>query len=317
MQYVRLGQTGVRVSRLCLGTAFRAHLDEEVGVRVVARALDLGCTFIDCANTYGGGRSERIVGQAIRGRRDDLVLATKVCSAIGPGPNDRGLSRFHVLREIERSLTRLGTDHIDLYYLHTVDPDTPREETLRAMEDAVRQGKARYVGASNYPAWEVADLVWQARAQGWDAIRCLQDQYNLLCRRHVETQLVPVCQAYGLTLVTYSALAVGLLNGQIRRGSPVPDTAAWNPAHLERVLTPRCQQVIDTVVAVSREQACTPAQVAIAWLLQRPFLTAPIIGPDLPEQVDEAFGALAVELAPEQRQRLDAVSQWAEPPEYL
>lgn len=317
MQYVKLGRTGVRVSRICLGTAFRARLDEQTCVRVIERALELGCNFIDCANSYGPGRSEEIVGRAIRGKRDDLFVATKVCSAIGPGPNDHGLSRYHVLREVERSLTRLGTDRIDLYYLHIFDPETPREETLRAMEDAVRQGKVRYLGASNYPAWEVADLVWTARARGWDQISCLQDQYNLLHRGHVETQIVPVCKAYDLTMVTYSALAVGLLTGHHRRGQAPPAGSAWTPDRLAQALSPQGDAVVAEVVAIARERGCTPSQVALAWLLGRPCLTAPIIGPDLPEQVDEAFAALEVSLEPAEHARLDAVSRWSDPPEYL
>ncbi|MFA6110447.1 MAG: aldo/keto reductase [Candidatus Latescibacterota bacterium] len=317
MQYVQLGRTGVRVSRICLGTAFRARLDEQTCGRVIGRALELGCNFIDCANSYGPGRSEEIVGRAIRGKRDDLFVATKVCSAIGPGPNDHGLSRYHVLREVERSLTRLGTDRIDLYYLHIFDPQTPREETLRAMEDAVRQGKVRYLGASNYPAWEVADLVWTARARGWDPICCLQDQYNLLHRRHVETQIVPVCEAYNLTMVTYSALAVGLLTGHHRRGQAPPAGSAWTPDRLEQALSPQGDAVVAEVVAIARERGCTPSQVALAWLLGRPCLTAPIIGPDLPEQVDEAFAALEVALESSEQVRLDAVSRWSDPPEYL
>ncbi|MDF1514854.1 MAG: aldo/keto reductase, partial [Anaerolineae bacterium] len=192
MEYRRLGKTGVKVSPLCLGVGIRGELDENRFINTVHRAIDLGCNFIDCANSYGEGRSETVLGQAIKGKRDDLVITTKVWTKIGPGPNDRGLSRFHIMREIERSLKKLQTDHVDIYYLHNVDPETELEETLRTMEDLVRQGKVRYVGASNYYGAQIIELLWTADQYGLEPIVCLQNQYNLLRRWQMEPEVLDI-----------------------------------------------------------------------------------------------------------------------------
>lgn len=313
MEYRRLGKAGVKVSRICLGTAFRGGQDEKVCTQVIERAVDLGCNFIDCANNYGRGRSEMILGKAIKGKRDDLVLTTKVWTPTGEGPNDRGLSRFHIMREVERSLERMRTDHVDIYYLHSVDPETPIEETLRSMEDLVRQGKVRYVGASNYTARGVTALLWTADVGGFEPIVCLQNQYSLLNRREIEPELLPLCQRYGLGLMTYSPLAVGLLSGRFRRGQKPPEGTPWTGERLDRALSEQGDQVVQKLIDIAADRGRTPAQVAIAWILDHAEVTAPIIGPDLPEHVDEVFGALEFELTREERQALDEVSQWEEP----
>ena len=317
MEYRKLGRAGVKVSRICLGTAFRAGLEEAICARVIERAIDLGCNFIDCANNYGRGRSEEILGRVLKGKRDDLVITTKVWTPTGQGPNDRGLSRFHIMREVERSLQRLQTDHVDIYYLHNVDPDTEWEETLRTMEDLVRQGKVRYVGASNYRAWQVAELLWTAENRGWQPVTCLQNQYNLLCRRGIEPELMPLCRRHGLGLTTYSPLAVGLLTGRFRRGQEPPEGTPWRRERLDERLSERGDGIVGTLIHIAQQRGETPAQVAIAWLLDHPELTAPIIGPDLPEHVDEAFGAVELQLADEERRVLDEVSQWEEPGIFL
>ena len=312
MEYRRLGRAGVKVSRICLGTAFRSGQEEKVCTRVIERAVDLGCNFIDCANNYGRGRSEKILGKAIKGKRDDLVLTTKVWTPTGKGPNDCGLSRFHIMREVERSLERMQIDHVDIYYLHNVDPETPLEETLRSMEDLVRQGKVRYVGASNYTARGVTELLWAADVGGFEPIACLQNQYNLLNRREIEPELFPLCQRHGLGLMTYSPLAVGLLSGRFRRGQEPPEGTPWTGERLDRDLSEQGDQVIQKLIDIADNRGRTPAQVAIAWILDHPEVTAPIIGPDLPEHVDEVFGAQEFELTREERQALDEVSQWKE-----
>jgi aryl-alcohol dehydrogenase-like predicted oxidoreductase len=316
MEYRRLGQAGVKVSRLCFGAGVRGPLDEPSFIRSLERAIELGCNFIDCANGYGEGRSETILGRVIKGKRDDLVITSKVWSKIGPGPNDRGLSRYHIMREVERSLKKLQTDRIDIYYLHNVDPETDLAETLRTMEDLVRQGKVRYVGASNYTGAGIVELLWMAERLGLEPIACLQHHYNLLHRWKLEPDVLPICRRFGLGLTTYSPLAVGLLSGHFRRGQP-PIGAYWTQEMLQNTLSERSEQVIQTLANLAQERGATPAQLAIAWLLDHPEVTAPIVGADRPEYVDEVFGALEIKLTPEERQALDQVSQWDEPRQYL
>jgi len=315
MEYRRLGQTGVKVSPICLGAGVRGELDKERFLRTIEHAIDLGCNFIDCANNYGMGQSEVLLGQAIKGKRDNLVITSKVFTRAGPGPNDQGLSRSHIMHEVNRTLKKLQTDWIDIYYMHRPDPDTRIEETLRTMEDLVRQGKIRYVGASNHTPAQVIELLWAADQLGLEPIVCLQNHYNLLRRWEVEPELLGVCRRYGLGLMTYSPLAVGLLSGRFRRGVAPPDDTYWNPELLQKALTNRADQVIETVVELANARGATPAQLAIAWLLEHEEVTAPIVGADRPEYVDDVFGALTIELTSQERQTLDAVSQW-EPREH-
>lgn len=317
MQYRRLGKAGVKVSPLCLGTGVRGELDAARLTRTIERAIDLGCNFIDCANNYGQGQSEIVLGKAMRGKRDDLVISSKVWSRIGPGPNDGGLSRYHILREVERSLKKLQTDHIDIYYLHNVDPETELEETLRTMEDLVRQGKVRYVGASNYQAAQVIELLWTADRLGLEPIVCLQNQYNLLHRWPIEPELMPLCRRYGLGLMTYSPLAIGLLSGRFRREIAPPADTPWDTERLQEALSMRGWQMVQALIEMAGARGATPAQMAIAWILDHPEVTAPIVGADRPEYVDDVFGALEIQLTQEERQVLDQVSQWEAPRRYL
>jgi len=221
------------------------------------------------------------------------------------------------MREVENSLRRLQTDRVDIYYLHSVDPETEWEETLRTMEDLVRQGKVRYVGASNYRAWQVTELLWTADVHGWEKIAVLQNQYNLLDRKDIEPDILSVCGRHGLGLVTYSPLAVGLLTGRFRRGEEPAEGTPWSQQRLDQALSEKGDRLLQTLIDVAHERGCTPGQMAIAWLLDHPELTAPIIGPDLPEHVDEAFGGLEFRLTEEERQTLDRASQWEEPELYL
>ncbi|HEX9438694.1 MAG TPA: aldo/keto reductase, partial [Roseiflexaceae bacterium] len=267
MEYRRLGQAGIKVSPICLGAGVRGALDEQRFIRTIERAIELGCNFIDCANNYGKGQSEILLGRAIKGKRDSLVITSKVFTRVGPGPNDQGLSRSHIMREVERSLKKLQTDWIDIYYMHKVDVDTRIEETLRTMEDLVRQGKVRYVGASNHRAAQVVELLWAAGRLGLEPIVCLQNHYNLLHRWEVEPDLLAACQRYGLGLMTYSPLAVGLLSGRFRRGAPPPADTFWEPERLQAALNERTDRVIETLVDLAEARGATPAQLAIAWLL--------------------------------------------------
>ena len=316
MNYVPLGSSGVKVSRVCLGTAFRGQADDDIAVQTIERAIDLGCNFIDCANYYGLGRSERILARAMRGQRDDLFITTKVWSKMGDAPNDLGLSRYHIMREIERSLTRLGTDHIDLYLMHHWDAATPLDETLRAMDDLVRQGKVLYVGACNYSTAQVIEALWTSDRQGWDRIVCLQNQYNLLNRSDVETELLPIVRKYQLGLMTYSPLAVGLLSGLFRRGRSAPEGTPWTGDRFERAMTEQVDDIVSLLIDIGQEYDKSPAQIAMAWLLDHDELTAPIIGPDCPEHVEDALGGLDWALPGLERDRLDAVSHVAPLPRY-
>jgi aryl-alcohol dehydrogenase-like predicted oxidoreductase len=315
MDYVRLGRAGVKVSRLCLGTAFRGywngHTEEATAIRTVETAIDLGCNFIDCANYYYQGRCEDLLGKAIKGKREDLVVTTKVWSRIGEGPNDQGLSRFAIMREVERSLNRLQTDYIDIYLLHNWDPNTELDETLKAFDDLVRQGKVRYVGACNFTAAQTVEALWTAERGGLDPFFVLQNQYNILQRWDIEPEILPICRQYGMGMMTYSPLAVGLLTGCFRRGQTPPADSAWTAGdRFDAALDEKTEQIIQQLVDIGEAQNKTPAQVAIAWILANDDVTAPIIGPDRPEHVEEVFGALEVEFSAEQLQALDELSQW-------
>ncbi len=315
MDYVRLGRAGVKVSRLCLGTAFRGywngHTEEATAIRTVETAIDLGCNFIDCANYYYQGRCEELLGKAIKGKREDLVVTTKVWSPIGEGPNDQGLSRLAIMREVERSLKRLQIDYIDIYLLHNWDPNTELDETLKAFDDLVRQGKVRYVGACNFTAAQTVEALWTADRGGLDPFFVLQNEYNILQRWGIEPELLPICRQYGMGMITYSPLAVGLLTGRFRRGETPPADSAWTVGdRFDAALDEKTEQIIQRLVDIGQAQNKTPAQVAIAWILANDDVTAPIIGPDRPEHVEEVFGALDVEFSAEQLQALDELSQW-------
>lgn len=315
MDYVRLGRAGVKVSRLCLGTAFRGywngHTEEATAIRTIETAIDLGCNFIDCANYYYQGRCEDLLGKAIKGKREDLVVTTKVWSRIGEGPNDQGLSRFAIMREVERSLKRLQIDYIDIYLLHNWDPNTELDETLKAFDDLVRQGKVRYVGACNFTAAQTVEALWTAERGGLDLFFVLQNQYNILQRWDIEPEILPICRQYGMGMMTYSPLAVGLLTGRFRRGQTPPADSAWTAGdRFDAALDEKTEQIIQRLVDIGQAQNKTPAQVAIAWILANDDVTAPIIGPDRPEHVEEVFGALDVEFSAEQLQALDELSQW-------
>ena len=314
MEYRQLGTTGIRASALCLGVAVRghhAHLRTEAdSMATIERAVELGIDFIDCANVYGRGRSERLLGRAVKrlGNRDRLVITTKVGQAMGDAPSERGLSRGNILREIDNSLRRLRMDYVDIYLMHQPDPAVSLEESLQAMDEVVRQGKARHVGVSNHHAVEVVELLWAAEREGLASPAMLQYQYSLLHRWHTERDLIPLCERHGLGLMTYSPLAIGMLTGQVRGGRPIPADNYWRGrADAGRVVA-YAEPILAALVEVARELGKTPAQVAIAWLLTNPAVSAPIVGPDLPEHVEEVAGAVGWRLPPEQKARLDEVS---------
>ena len=317
MEYRRLGNTGVEVSNFCLGTAFRSQEDEAVCIRVIDTALDMGCNFIDTA-LYGGGRSEEIVGKALRKKRDQVFLCTKVENTLGSGPNRSGVSRLNLMRGIEDSLRRLRTDHVDLYLLHHFDANTPLEEQLRALDDVVRQGKAHYIGCSNFKAWKIMEALWISDRLNLMRFACIQSQYNLIQRAEVEPDLMPLCGEHGLGIMSYSPLAVGLLSGKFRRGQEPPEGTVWSRKKvaglspgkfdLEAAMTERVDNIVQRLVDIGERHDRTPTQVALAWVLDHPEITATILGPDLPEHVKDALGAADWRLEPEDRKDLDAVS---------
>jgi aryl-alcohol dehydrogenase-like predicted oxidoreductase len=317
MEYRRLGNSGVEVSSFCLGTAFRSQEDESICIRVIDTALDMGCNFIDSA-LYGNGRSEEIVGKAIKQKRDQVFLCTKVSGTLGSGPNRSGFSRLNLMRGIEDSLRRLQTDHIDLYMLHYFDGNTPPEEQLEALDDIVRQGKAHYIGCSNFKAWKIMEALGISDGRNLMRFICIQNQYNLIQRAEVEPELMPLCREHGLGIMCYSPLAVGLLTGKFRRGQVPPEGTVWSrrkvgglsPGRydLEAAMTDRVDNIVQCLIDIGKRHDKTPAQVALAWILDHPEITAPILGPDLPEHVEDALGAEDWRLEPEDRKDLDEAS---------
>ncbi len=313
MEYVTLGRSGLVVSRLCLGTmTFGREADEATSRAIVDRFVEAGGTFVDTADVYGHGVSEEITGRAIADRRDEIVLATKVRFAMGAGRNEAGLSRRHVIAACEASLRRLGTDWIDLYQLHMWDELTPIEETLSALTDLVRQGKVRYVGASNFAGWHLMRAELAAAPHGLERFVSLQPQYSLI-ERQLEHEIGPAAQALGLGLIPWGPLAQGLLTGKYDRSGPSAGTriASAQPGWVEaweRRNVERNWHIVDTARDVAAEVGRPMAQVALNWLLARPGVAAPIIGARRVEQLEENLGAVGWRLSPDQMSRLDAVS---------
>jgi aryl-alcohol dehydrogenase-like predicted oxidoreductase len=317
MDYINFGAAGVKVSRLALGLGLRGQADEAAAQRLVEYAIECGINLLDCANVYGPmddraniGRSEVVLGKAIVGKRDQVVITSKVASKVGPGPNDRGLSRAHILREIEGTLRRLGTDHVDVYLVHVFDPDTPLEETVRALDDVVRSGKARYVGCCNYAAWQVCRALWLADNFNAHPYMCVQNPYSLLNRR-LESEMFGLVRDRGLGLMAYSPLGVGLLGGAYQPSQPAPAGTLWATRRSERfanTMQGAIADVVRTVSELAAELGKTPAQIAIAWVLAHPEVTCAISGADTVAQLDDVLGALGWELPAETRARLDDAS---------
>jgi len=305
MDYVRLGKTGLKVSRLCLGAMTYGSkqwrdwvLDEEESRPFLQRAIEHGINFIDTADMYSDGASEEIVGRAIRdfAARDAIVLATKVYHATGSGPNDRGLSRKHILAAIDASLRRLHTDYVDLYQIHRWDYDTPVEETLEALDDVVKSGKARYIGASSMFAWQFAKALHVADSYGSSRFVAMQNHYNLIYREE-EREMLPLCQAEGVGVIPWSPLARGMLAGNRRAQT----TRSMSDAYSKQLYkTEADDRVVDRVAEVAQKRGVPPAQIALAWILHKPAVTAPIIGASKPNHLDDALAALSIKLSDEE-----------------
>ncbi len=309
MQYRPLGRTGIKVSALCFGTmSFGGVADEETSAAMFKRCLDVGINFFDCANVYAGGRSEETLGRLMAGLRDDLVITSKVCSPVGKGPNDRGLSRRHIMMQVEQSLQRLQTDRLDVYFVHHFDADTPMEETLRALDDLVHQGKIVYTGVSNWAAWQIAKALGISALKGLAAFACVQPMYNLV-KRQAEVEILPLALSEGLGVIPYSPLGGGLLTGKYgpsRR--PAQGRLVENEMYQKRYGDALYYEIAERFAAYARERGHHPATLAVAWVMSHPAVTAPIIGARNLEQLEASLAAAHVEMTPEWRAEISALS---------
>ena len=314
MDYANLGQSGLRVSRVCLGCmtygvpdrgAHPWSLDEEKSRPFIKRALDLGINFFDTANTYSDGTSEEIVGRALRdfARREEIVLATKVFYPMREGVNARGLSRKSIMIEIDASLRRLGTDYVDLYQIHRWDKHTPIEETLEALHDVIKAGKARYIGASSMYAWQFSKAQYTARQNGWTPFASMQNHYNLLYREE-EREMMPLCAAEGVGVIPWSPLARGRLTRAWDETTKRTESDEFGKT-LYTATPDADRKIVERVSEIAAQRGVPRAQVALAWLAQKPFITAPIVGASKPHHLDDAVAALSLNLTPEEISALE------------
>ncbi len=312
MEYRPLGRTGVKVSPLCLGAMmFGAwgNPDHEDSIRILHRALDAGVNFVDTADVYSGGESEEIVGAALAGRRDDVVLATKVHFAMGDDPNRRGNSRRWIVREVENSLRRLQTDWIDLYQIHRPEPDTDIDETLGALTDLVHQGKIRYLGSSTFQPSQIVEAQWIAEKRGRERFVCEQPPYSLLARG-IEAEVLPVCQRYGMGVIPWSPLAGGWLSGRFRKGAGATSRRAERLPQRYDLSLPANQRKLETadeLAQLAEEAGISLVHLALAFALRHPAVTAPIIGPRTMEQLEGVLGAVEIELEGALLDRIDEI----------
>jgi len=320
MEIKSLGRTGLKVSELCLGTMqFGWTADESLSLKILSAAFDAGITFIDTADVYSrwvegnqGGVAETIIGKWIKQSnisRDQLVLATKVRGKMGPGPNDEGLSRAHIVRAVDASLHRLGVNYIDLYQTHSYDDKTPIEETLSALDDLVHQGKVRYIGCSNYPAWRLTEAIWTSRLNFTARFDSLQPHYNLAHRAEFERELADVCRTYSLGVIPYSPLAGGFLTNKYIPDQEEPESARLGGVK-RRYFNEKGWAIHDAVGKLASQKGKSVSQVALAWLLSNPLITSPIIGPRSLEQLEDNLGAVAFRLTAEETKSLDDASAW-------
>jgi aryl-alcohol dehydrogenase-like predicted oxidoreductase len=308
MDYMRLGSSGLRVSRICLGCmSFGGGADwmlpEAASFAIVRRALELGINFFDTADVYSAGESELILGKALKAfgvRRDDAVVATKVFQAVGPGPNQRGLSRKHIMESIDGSLTRLGMDYVDLYQIHRFDRDTPIEETLEALTDLIRAGKVRYIGASTMAAYQLAKMLYRADRLHLARFISMQNNYSLLYRED-EREMIPLCREEGVGLIPYSPIGGGLLAGSRR----VHTVRSNSPMARDRFNRKADEAVIDAVAGVATKRGVGPAEIAVAWLLAQAGVASPIVGATKVTHLDDSVKALGTHLTGEESQKLE------------
>jgi aryl-alcohol dehydrogenase-like predicted oxidoreductase len=314
MQIRRLGRTGLKVTEVCLGTMTFGHqCDEKTSFAILDKAASHGVTFLDTADVYPvpptpetAGRSEDIIGKWLQGKRDRFVLATKCRMRVGHGPNDEGLSRGHIVKAVDDSLRRLRTDYIDLYQPHSPDPDTPLEETLRALDDVVRSGKVRYLGCSNYPAWQVALTLGHCDKHGWARLDSVQPRYNLLYRE-IETELLPLCRDQGLGVLAYNPLAGGFLTGRYHAQEPPPSGTRFTLGHTGDLYRERYWQQAQFEAVKQLQEFLKPRgksllHVALRWVLDQPGITSAIVGASKPEQLDQSLTAVSIKLDDQEKE---------------
>jgi aryl-alcohol dehydrogenase-like predicted oxidoreductase len=322
MEFKNLGKTGLKVSRLCLGTMqFGWSADEPASYGILSAAVDAGLNFIDTADVYSrwvegnpGGVAEQIIGRWMKQAgiaREKLIIATKVRGRMGEGPNDEGLSRSHIMQAVDKSLQRLQTDYIDLYQTHWPDDATSIDETLQALDDLVKIGKVRYIGCSNYSAWQLVQSLWASDRNGLVRFECLQPHYNLIERDEFERELRAVCITYGIGVIPYSPLAGGFLTGKYRKDKPLPDSV--RARGLQHALNDRNYSLIELMDAIGKVHQSTISQVALAWMLADSVITSPIIGPNTLTQLKDNLDALAVELNSEEMESLNKATHWQKP----
>jgi aryl-alcohol dehydrogenase-like predicted oxidoreductase len=306
MEYRQLGKSGLKVSAIGLGgNTFGNGADEAQTARIIHRALDLGINFIDTADTYSRGVSEQYVGKAVAGRRQQALIATKVYGRMGEGPNDTGLSRKHILEGVEASLKRLDTDYIDLYQVHNVDASTPIYETLATLDGLVRQGKVRYIGCSNFLAWQLCEALWASDRKDLTPFVSVQPRYNVVDRT-IERELLPFCRQYGIGIVPYSPLAGGILTGKYRLGeAPPADTRAGRNPRLQQQLNEAMLGKVNALAEWARDQGHDVGHLALAWLLSRPEVSTIIAGATKPEQVEDNARAAEWRLSGEDLEEID------------
>jgi 1-deoxyxylulose-5-phosphate synthase len=319
MEYVRFGSTGLKVSRICLGCMsygqpagrFQWALDEQHSRPYIQRALEIGINFFDTANVYSNGSSEEILGKALHdlaASRDEVVIATKVRFPMGPGPNQSGLSRKHILASIDASLKRLGTDHVDLYQVHRWDYETPIEETLEALHDVVRAGKALYIGASAMYAWQFAQALYTADLHGWTRFVSMQPHYNLIYRED-EREMLPLCKDQKIAVIPFSPLARGWLARKPSKEQDETLRAQTDPLSKERYDREDNVAIVQRVSTVAEARGLPMAQVALAWMLSKPLITAPIIGATKPHHLEDAIAALSIQLGSDEIRLLEEAYQ--------
>jgi aryl-alcohol dehydrogenase-like predicted oxidoreductase len=318
MDYVRLGSTGMKVSRICLGCMSFGQpneqrpwaLTEEQSRPFIRRALELGINFFDTADVYSNGMSEEVLGRALRdfASRDEVVIASKVHGSMGPGPNDSGLSRKHILSGIDASLKRLGVDYLDLYQIHRWDYATPIEETLEALNDVVRMGKARYIGASSMYAWQFAKALYTADLHGWTRFVSMQPHYNLIYREE-EREMLPFCQDQKIGVIPWSPLARGLLTAKRVKDGGETERARTDTFGKRLYTRDIDFDVVNTVAKVAEERALPQAQIALAWMFSKAIITAPIIGATKPHHIEDAVNSLSIKLTEDEITQLEAAYQ--------
>lgn len=313
MEYRNLGSSGLKVSTLGLGgNTFGWYIDEQGTAAVINRALDSGINFIDTADMYDKGRSEEFVGLALKGKRTQVLLASKFSFAMGAGPNERGASRWYITRAVEASLKRLNTDYLDLYQYHFPDPSTPIEETLRALDDLVKSGKVRYIGCTNFAAWQISEAQWTSRVNHLHSFVTMQTKYNLL-ERQAEQEIVPCCKAHGLGIIPWGPLAGGFLTGKYRRGEPPPAPAKEGmppKAHnvlYKQLITDANWEKLAKLEAFAKDSGHKVAELAIAWMLSHPWVSTVIVGATKPEQIQANLAGAAWKMTPEEVARVEQI----------